>query len=772
MIISTRIYSFIAAFILCAYTAGAQTKPIGYWDSFLPYNSSLSIATDGTTIFNACKQGFYTYNTVKNELEPYSKVNGMSDIGVKCVGYDVGTSTAVLVYSDGNIDLFKDNTFYNIPDLKIKTVSGNKTVYNVYTENGSAYLSTALGVIVIDLATHNFNETYQFIANGGIASVVDFKGVGDSFYALTSIGLYRISKSNPDPQNFAEWQFVDNSHTYMNMASVNNSIYLSTSSKVYQLVNGAVQQIYKTDSIIQHIHAGLNCLFVSEYITHNYGGYIEKIGPGNIPLDSFLCPGTPVQVIQIADADSNIWIADAYRGLQQKNRLIRATYINVPGPVDVNSYDIYANNQNLWVTHGTYDDKYTPGGNFDGFSNFTNGSWINYGRDKQPAFDTIFDMVSIVKDETKGIIYATSFQDGLVVLKPGDTIENIKDNSIFDPSLAYLNCCGQRQLLGLALDQSDNLWMSSAYDNQNNQLYVKTADSSWYKFSVPGATNGGPVVVDDNGMVWFAGASASGAGVGVYNPNHTISDKSDDSWYYLQTGVGYGNLPSNIVFSLAKDQNNNIWIGTNNGIGIVSNCNPSLAGSTASPCDAEIPVVQYDQYAGYLFAGYNVRSIAVDGANRKWVGTDNGVWLLSSDASKIVYNFTQDNSPLPSNHIQKIGIDKVTGDVYIGTDQGLVSYRSTATEGGTSNSNVTIFPDPVPSGYTGTIAIKGLVANADVRITDMSGELVYRTKALGGQAVWSGVDYKGHRPQSGVYLVFASGSDGNQVWSGKMVFLQ
>ena len=274
--------------------------------------------------------------------------------------------------------------------------------------------------------------------------------------------------------------------------------------------------------------------------------------------------------------------------------------------------------------------------------------------------------------------------------------------------------------------------------------------------------------------MWFVAIDQAGngnnAGVGVYSTNNTISDPSDDTFYCLQSGVGIGNLPSNTVYCLAKDLDNNIWIGTNNGIGIVSNCQAPFTSSP--PCDAQIPIVQYDQFAGYLFSGYNVRSIAVDGANRKWVGTDNGVWLLSSDASKIVYQFTQSNSPLPSNIIQSIAIDQVTGEVFIGTQEGLVSFRSTATEGGTSNSNVTIFPDPVPAGYTGTIAINGLVANADVRITDISGNLVYRTTALGGQAVWNGVDYKGHRPQSGVYLVFASSSDGSQTWSGKMVFIQ
>jgi hypothetical protein len=234
------------------------------------------------------------------------------------------------------------------------------------------------------------------------------------------------------------------------------------------------------------------------------------------------------------------------------------------------------------------------------------------------------------------------------------------------------------------------------------------------------------------------------------------------------TGKNAGGLPDNEVYCLAKDKTGAIWIGTKSGIGIV-NCPGSVI---ALQCEAEVRVVQYDQFPGYLFEGEQVRTIAVDGANRKWIGTNNGVWLISADASKIISRFTAENSPLPSNIIQKITIDPVTGDVYIGTEQGLISYRGTATDGGQENGNVVSFPNPVPSGYRGTIAVKGLVENADVRITDISGQLVYRTKALGGQVVWNGVDYTGHRPQSGVYLVFITNKDGTQTHVGKIVFME
>ncbi|NCX95688.1 MAG: T9SS C-terminal target domain-containing protein, partial [Chitinophagia bacterium] len=251
---------------------------------------------------------------------------------------------------------------------------------------------------------------------------------------------------------------------------------------------------------------------------------------------------------------------------------------------------------------------------------------------------------------------------------------------------------------------------------------------------------------------------------------NTLANAADDATWLLSTGSGSGNLPSTTVNSLAIDKNDNLWIGTADGIAILYNASSAIRLKS----DAETPVVQYDQYAGYLFKGEIVRAIAVDGANRKWIGTDNGVWLLSPDAvnSSILLRFTTQNSPLPDNRIRKITIDNVTGIVYIGTENGVVAYRGTATEGGKTNGDVKSFPNPVPPGYQGTIAIKGLATNADVRITDMSGQLIYRTTALGGQAIWNGKDYTGRRPASGVYLIFATNTDGSQTYSGKMVFME
>ena len=271
-------------------------------------------------------------------------------------------------------------------------------------------------------------------------------------------------------------------------------------------------------------------------------------------------------------------------------------------------------------------------------------------------------------------------------------------------------------------------------------------------------------IIDDYNQKWYF--APRGGGVIVYNDNNTIENANDDAYVQLLSGKGAGNLPSNQVNCLAKDQSGAIWIGTDNGIGIV-NCPRNVIART---CEAEIRIVQYDLFASYLFSGQNITAIAVDGANRKWVGSNNGVWLISEDATKIIQRFTVANSPLPSNNINTISIDNKTGDVYFGTEFGLVSFKSTATEGTEKYNDVLVYPNPISSAsFSGTIAIKGLLENADVRFTDINGQLVYKTKALGGQATWNGIDYTGHKPAPGVYLIFAADKLGQDVMVSKLI---
>jgi len=248
----------------------------------------------------------------------------------------------------------------------------------------------------------------------------------------------------------------------------------------------------------------------------------------------------------------------------------------------------------------------------------------------------------------------------------------------------------------------------------------------------------------------------------------SIDNINDDRWKQYGGGSGSGGLPGNDVLCIAKDKSGFIWVGTNDGIGVIQ-CTQDVF--TGSGCDAILPLVQQGNFAGYLFKGEEVRSIAVDGADRKWVATKNGAWLISADGEKLISQFNETNSPLLSNDVNRIAIDGYTGEIYFSTAKGICSFRGEATEAGEKNNDLLIFPNPVPPGYTGTIGIRGLVNNAIVKITELNGRLIYQSRALGGQVVWDGRDYRGQRISSGVYLVLITDDTRKENLAGKIVFI-
>lgn len=764
----SRVTSIFIILLFIACGAVAQQVPIGQWQSHLPYNSAVSIATDGSMMYVATRHSFYTLSVAEDETTPYSKVSGMSDVGMSKIGYDDVTGTVILAYENSNIDLYRDGNFYNIPDLKLKSVAGTKAINHIFTQDGLAYLSTDIGIVVINLARSEVKETYTFTENSTTIPIRSFTLANNMLYAATNKGLYRAPKNSANLQAFQAWQAIDSTRYFSSIALGGNKIFVAKPDSLFVIENDTLRSVYQSaDSGIRAISPGIGCVWVIDYYDSIFNGIARRMNTDFLFTDSFSTSGAVNEIIDVADADSTKWLANEFAGLRKRTRKGEPFGTAIPqGPGDVSNYDIFIKNKELLIAHGGYDDRYIPLNLNTGFSVYKDDKWKNYKIFEYAPFgDSVYDISNIVKAPS-GEIYAGSTQSGLFILKTDGSYEYYKQNSFIDPSstgtILY-------RVSGLAFDNDGVLWMT-VLGGTPNELVARTKDGQWFKYSInigrSIAHSAAHLIVDDNNQKWFA--APGGGGVIVYDDNRTPEVAIDDTYVQLLAGEGSGGLPDNEVFCLANDRTGSIWIGTGNGIGIV-NC-PSQV--IQRQCEAEKRVVQFDQFAGFLFQNEQVRTIAVDGANRKWIGTNNGVWLISASGDAIILRFNKDNSPLPSDIIQKISIDHATGDVYIGTERGLMTYRSTATEGGVENSDLITYPNPVPSGYNGTIAIKGFVENADVRITDISGQLIYRTTALGGQAVWNGRDYTGRRPQSGVYLIFGTNKDGTQVVKGKMVFME
>ena len=265
------------------------------------------------------------------------------------------------------------------------------------------------------------------------------------------------------------------------------------------------------------------------------------------------------------------------------------------------------------------------------------------------------------------------------------------------------------------------------------------------------------------------GHNGRGAGIFVYNDNNTIGNPNDDQYKILSTNIGSGNLPSLQTYCFAEDLEGEIWVGTDNGIAVFYDPAAVFSGYNF---DAQQILITEGDYGQYLLSEERVKCITIDGANRKWVGTEkSGVFLLSEDGTEEILHFTKNNSPLFSDNIVDIVINPENGEVFIGTENGLISYRSNATEGVATQNSTKVFPNPVKETYNGPIAISGLVTDANIKITDISGNLVFETFANGGQAIWNGKNKNGERSSTGVYLVFSTDLYGEQKMVSKILFI-
>ncbi len=755
--------------LLIGAAAGAQDRPVGVWRAHLPYNSAQGIATDGLNNYVICNRSFFTYSAANGESERYSKVEGMHESSPVAVGYDRSTATCIIGYSNSNIDLFRHNNFKVLPDLKNKSFSGSKSINHIYADGGMAYLSTGLGIIVIDLEKQEVKETYVFSKNGLTMAINAFTADSLYFYAASSGGLYRILRTSATPQVFASWQPVDLTRSYSQLAVVQGALYAMAAQPVTDTLfrrNGAgvFQPVFHLDSFsITHLDGGRNTVYAGVFNRFKGSGKSYHLSSATNAVTDSLNIAYPRGTIETDDG--RVWTADLYQGLGKREDDGHISLLVPQGPGDNESYDIYARDGDVWVAHGGVNSRFYTGlGRNNSLSHFRNEQWTDYHRYSGSLFDSVFDFVCLTMDQATGTLYAGSAERGVYERQADGTERVYKQES--------LEAAGSNHpATGVAVDGNGNLWVNQSF--AANELAARDADGHWYHHPVPENVNGGfphagtKMIVDDLNQKWYV--SLFGGGVIVFDDQNDPANGPDPAHRRaVLSGKGRGNLPSNGVISLMKDRDGAIWIGTDKGIGIFSS--PSLALSDRSS-DAEQRIVQYDQFAGYLFSNESVFAMAVDGANRKWIGTNNGVWLLSPDASKIINRFTVDNSPLPSNTIQSITVDPVTGDVYIGTVDGLVSYRGTATEGSETAGSIQTFPSPVSSDYSGPITMRGFTTDADVRITDITGQLIYRAKSAGGQLVWNGMDYKGRRPQSGVLLIFATNKDGTQAAVGKMVMM-
>ncbi|HEY1021536.1 MAG TPA: hypothetical protein VGE06_04455, partial [Flavisolibacter sp.] len=519
--------------------------------------------------------------------------------------------------------------------------------------------------------------------------------------------------------------------------------------------------LFANELPIVSVQAENDRLLVSQYNTSGKAQVTVITGDGRVQ-QVLQQPGRIVAPQKTIYRNNHYWIADGAEGLVQVSAGGIENY-KPASPQNIVLGEMTVQNGILWAAAGAVNSSWNYQYNPSGVFKLEGSEWSAYNRYGYPKLDTVADVISVAADPRDGSAWIGSFGGGLVHISANGQPQIFKQASPLSPALGDPN---SYRVAGLAFDADANLWIANF--GAARQLHVRKTDGAWQSFSVPFTLQENAVaqiVVDDAMLKWIQ--SPLGNGLLVFD-HGTFESPTDDRWRLLQTGAGKGNLPTNDVLCLAKDKEAAIWVGTTNGIAVFQ-CGADVF---SLACDAILPVVKEGAFANYLFRGQEVRSIAVDGANRKWVATSSGVYLVAPQGDKLLANFTESNSPLLSNDVRKIAIDGSTGEVFIATANGLISFRGEATEATPVKGSALVFPNPVPPGYNGTIGIRGLPENSIVKITETNGKLVYQTRSLGGQAVWNGRDHKGNKAVTGVYLVIAVDNLKGEQVVGKIVLVK
>ncbi len=775
-------FAFQFAFMSVVFS---QDIGIGEWRDHLPYNSTISVTDGDGLIYCATPYSLFYFDKADNVLTRMTKITGLSDIGISRVAFNDATNTLVIGYTNTNLDLIKGNDIINMSDIFNSDAipPGEKELYNIRFIDNLAYICCGYGITVINIDDEEVSDTYYIGPNGSHIAVYDLTYNDTSFFAATDQGIYTADVDSPNLAYFESWTQdmsvpfpgAAYNHIQFNDGYIYTNKYSPEWGMDTIIYFDGTQWNYNMDVFISSDVFSLKSFDNTLYVSYDYS---VKTYVDNAQLNTTIWTyGNDVSPVarDVTVSDGQLWIADGKNGLVRQNGTYDYTFMYPNGPKTISVFATSAAGGSLWTVPGGRGPSWENIWQWASASAFVNNEWQTYDRFNTPAFDTILDMLSVgVNPANPDNVFTGSWNRGLCEFMNNELVRVYNTSN---SSLQYNMIEGAPVIKvgGIAFDKDNNLWVTNS--GSNNVLSVRmpgsSPEGSWRSFYVGSGSSGkdiGALMIDSYGQKWMLMRETSS--VLVFSDNGTITDPSDDKYKKLSSATGNGGIPGNKVYSFACDLDGEVWIGTDKGPAVFYSPENIFSNYNFDAQQILIPRNDGTNNADILLHTETITAIAVDGANNKWIGTDrSGVYKLSPDGQKEIHHFTAENSPLFSNNITSISIDHISGEVYFGTAKGLISFKGTATGGGIVNNDVYAYPNPVRPGYTGPIAIKGLVSNADFKITDINGNLIYSGTAEGGQAIWDGNNFDGRRAQTGVYLVFASNSDGSETIVTKILFV-
>lgn len=714
--------------------------PVGTWRTHLSYNQVIDIALAKQQIYCATSNAVFKYDQTDQSIQTITKLDGLSGGEISAIAYSNDHNMLIIGYQDGNIDLITENVISNISTIKSDNFSTDKRINSIYILDNRAYLAADFGISIIDLQATQIKET---IVNLGPDKINEVAIHNDSLFAATTDGVIAASL---DPTinilDFHNWNTYNNPKSEVaSITTSNNALYLvEKQGSIYQYNQGNwIEQLELQGESFTKISPSLAGLIIIAE------SGIWEIKDGVLASINNDLLSTPNEVLK--DSEGIFWIADQINGLIKHTPPGSAESIIPSGPFSDNSFHTSFIQNQTFVLSGGIADTNSPLDRNEGYYKFEEGRWNNYNQAEVGfTIPQARDLNDIAYNLSKKQFALASFQDGILLVNE-DNSSVIVDQSTTGSSLT------SNSISGIAYT-NEGLWILNY--GEDKSVHHWNDDGTWQSFPLNNTATKYPldIMVAKNNDKWLRLSSSTGGGIFVFN-------EESGKQRLLNNLPNNGALPSSEVHAITEDLDGRIWVGTSRGVAYF---NSSSIVNSSNEIDVIIPRIDFVP----LLRDEKILALTIDPGNRKWIGTENGVWLFDENGETEIGHFNINNSPLLSNKILSISVNSNNGEVFFATDQGVVSYRGTATKAEAIHQSVKIFPNPITKDFNGLVAISGLANNAVVKITDISGKLVRQMQASGGSATWNVQDYRGNRASTGVYLVFSASEDGEDSFIGKM----
>ena len=748
--------------ILIGCTTILYSQAIGSWKVYPALqNSTYNVATSDK-VYSLCDGNLFSYNVNTTEVYVYDRLNGLHDTGIQFIRYDDSMQKLLVVYENGNVDLiYSDEDTYNMKQLKEKNYT-NLIIREVVITDNIAYICTNSGFISLNMEKEEFENTFDL----GL-DVQSIAITGDMIYISTSSGFYTGDRTlNLLDRN--NWTRVS-SNAFNKLAMFKNELIGYNKNTGLFLIN---QQHFTTTALCS---GSLSYFFCDENVMTTGNGTDTYIFYSTATLDNPQIIRQDNAFCHLSYRNGTYWASQNFQGLQPytlSSEALTPTQSAIQPNSPVRDYfcNMHYNGNRLLVAGG---DQNYNGINRDGTAMYyENGTWYNFSEEgiAEQIGQTYINTGSIAQDPNDPTHhYVGSVRRGLFEFKDLKFVANYNEQNSPLHGIPTLSNPGEYvRCDALQYDADGNLWMANS--ETDTVLTVLKTDGTWSKLyyeeldMAPHCTR---IFFDEKGRLWLNSNRLTWDGIFVLDYNGTIDDTSDDTHLKRQTITNQDGITYNPDFynCFEQDLDGAIWVGTSIGLFVIDD--PENFVNNDDFVYTQIKIARDDgtDYADYLLNNVNITAIAIDAANRKWIGTaSNGIYLFSADGQETLQHFTTENSPLISDNIQSIAINPETGEVMIGTYLGLMSYMSDATppEQELDKNNVHVYPNPVRPDYNGIIAISGLTLNAEVKITTITGQLVCSGRANGGLFTWDGRNQKGKRVASGVYNIISTNAEGKK----------